>query len=55
MDESHETDPMTWMTVLAILLYTISRMILAVLMIRFLFYIPPEAFLTSRAGNLPHI
>lgn len=37
------------------LLYVVSRMILAVLVIRFLFHIPPGAFQTSWADNLPHI
>lgn len=41
--------------VLTMSMYIISRMILAVLMIRFLFYITPETFLASWADNLPHI
>jgi hypothetical protein len=40
---------------LVFLLYSIPRMILAVLMIRFLFYIPPGAFKTGWADNIPHI
>jgi hypothetical protein len=40
---------------LGILLYIISRGILTVEMIRCLFYIPPEAFLTTWADNVPHI
>lgn len=40
---------------LIILLYVVPRMILAVLMIRLLFHIPPGAFKTSWADNLPDI
>lgn len=35
--------------------YWAARVVLAVEMIRFLFYIPPGALLTSWADNLPHI
>lgn len=39
----------------ASLIYIVSRAILAVEMIRFLLYIPPGAFLTTWADNIPHI
>lgn len=37
------------------LLYFGSRAVLAVEMVRFVFYIPPGAFLTKWADNIPHI
>lgn len=36
-------------------LYAVTRVILAVLMVRFLFHIPPGAFKTSWADIIPHI